>query len=278
MKKNTGFDVNRTFGVEIEFFTLKNAFRGEGAQEVARIISQTGINCSYEGYNHTTRSTWKIVTDGSVSGNGLELVSPPLKGIAGLNELRRVLEALNTAGAKVDKTCGIHVHHDINDYALQNFKNLYAMYARYEDSLDSLLSKSRRGSNNTYCQSPRTNLDRLAQARSIEMIIDSIYPMRYIKLNCQSYRRYGTIEFRQHQGSTEFETISNWIVLTQMMVLRAYHGTIHLQEGATDWFNFKKVIRGYGWMGADNLQQTAITFFNKRRKELAKKYSEPVAA
>ena len=145
------------------------------------------------------------------------------------------------------------------------------MYARYEDCIDELVAKSRRGSDNGYCASPRTNLEQLQNAKSVDEIIDRVYPSRYIKLNCQSFRRHGTIEFRQHGGSTEFEKISNWIILTQMMVERAVNGTIQLKKGATDWFNFKKVIRGYGWMGADEQQQEAISYMNKRRRELAKK-------
>ena len=34
---------------------------------------------------------------------------------------------------------------------------------------------------------------------------------RYFKVNACSYSRHHTIEFRQHQGSTDFEKISNWV-------------------------------------------------------------------
>lgn len=34
---------------------------------------------------------------------------------------------------------------------------------------------------------------------------------RYYKVNACSYARHNTIEFRQHQGSTDFEKISNWV-------------------------------------------------------------------
>ena len=278
MKKNTGFNNQRTFGVEIEFFLGRTNMRGEHAEEVAQAVRNQGVECRVEGYNHTTRPHWKIVTDSSVRYEGLEIVSPPLKGQDGLNQLEKVLKALNQVGAKVDKTCGIHVHHDASDFTLKTFKNLYGMYARYEDCIDELVVKSRRGSDNRYCQSPRTNLEQLQNAKSVDEIIDMVYPSRYIKLNCQSFRRHGTIEFRQHGGSTEYQKIMSWIVFTQMMVERAVNGTIQLKEGATDWFNFKKVIRAYAWMGADELQQEAIKYLNKRRQELAKKYNQTLAS
>ena len=272
MKKNLGFNNERTFGVEIEFFLGRSRRRGAHAEEVAQAVKNQGVECRVEGYNHTTRPHWEIVTDVSVSYEGLEIVSPILKGQEGLEELEKVLKGLREAGAKVDKTCGIHIHHDASDFTLRTFKNIYGMYARYEDCIDELMAKSRRGSDNIYCLSPRTNLEQLQNAKSVDEIIDRIYPSRYIKLNCQSYRRIGTIEFRQHGGSTEFEKISNWIILSQMMVERSVNGIVQLQRGATDWFNFKKVIRGYGWMGADELQQEAISYMNKRRRDLAKAY------
>jgi hypothetical protein len=34
---------------------------------------------------------------------------------------------------------------------------------------------------------------------------------RYFKVNAVSYSRHKTIEFRQHQGSTDFAKISNWV-------------------------------------------------------------------
>ena len=56
-----------------------------------------------EGYNHTTRPYWKIVTDASVSHEGLEIVSPVLKGQDGLNQLEKVLKALNQVELRLTK-------------------------------------------------------------------------------------------------------------------------------------------------------------------------------
>ena len=77
----------RKFGIEIEFV---NANR----ETLAQKLVANGIPCFYEGYNHTTRGHWKIVTDATVRG-GYELVSPPLQGEAGLLEVKKVL-AINT--------------------------------------------------------------------------------------------------------------------------------------------------------------------------------------
>ena len=271
MKKNTGFNNDRKVGIEIEFH-LGGRLSRQRAQAVAKnALVAKGINCQIEGYNHETRDHWKIVYDSSVNHESLELVSPPLKGSMVFDELKKVAEALDEIGAKVDKSCGLHIHHDFNDAELDTFKNIYGIFARYEDAIDELVAPSRRGMNNRYCKSPRINLRQLEQARSIMEITNEIYTNRFVKLNCQSYRRHGTIEFRNHQGTVEYEKIANWIVLTQMIVERAFEGKVKLNKKATDWFNLKKVIKGYGWMGADNLQQNAVSFFNKRRNHFIKR-------
>jgi len=268
MKKNEGFNQNRTFGVEIEFF-LKEGDRQQAIDKVLRALSDNGIQAQWEGYTHRTTRHWKLVYDSSVRYEGLEIVSPILKGTEGLAEMKLVTNALNEAGAKVDRSCGIHVHHDATDFTLKSFKNIYGMYARYEDTIDSMVSNSRRGYNNNMCKSPSTNLEILKTATSVDEIIGSIYHDRYVKLNCQSFRRHGTIEFRQHQGTTSFEKLQAWVVLTQMMVERSVNSTIQLKPGADDYFNFKKIIRGYAWMGSDEIQVESVKYMGKRIKELA---------
>lgn len=278
MRKNKGFNNERTFGVEIEFFLGCSSRPGAYAEEVAQAVRNQGVECYVESYNHVTRPHWKIVTDGSVSYEGLEIVSPPLRGQEGLHQIRKVLEALNKVGAKVDDSCGLHIHHDASDFELKTFKHLYGLYARFEDCIDELVPMSRRGDNNSYCLSPGTDLEQLKKVKSVDELVDRMYPSRYIKLNCQSFRRQGTVEFRHPGGTLEYQEVMSWIVLTQMMVERAINGTIQLKEGATDWFNFKKIIRAYAWMGADMVQQEAIKYLNKRRQELAKKYNQTLAS
>ena len=56
--------------------------------EVCRALRRSGVECQTEGYNHMTRTHWKIVSDASVEG-GFEVVSPVLKGQAGWTSLKR---------------------------------------------------------------------------------------------------------------------------------------------------------------------------------------------
>ncbi len=268
IKKNSGFNRNRTFGIEIEGLSPLTR------NDLARSLETFGIRCVYEGYNHRRRNHWKIVTDGSICEDrgtvGFELVSPPLRGVEGLEEIRKVCKALQQIGCRVNRSCGLHVHHDASDYTVESFKNLYAIYIRYEAAIDELVSESRRGQRNGYCASlgGEQGLERVKNVKEMYQLTCNAFPSRYVKLNCQSYEIHGTVEFRQHQGTTDGEKIVAWVVFTQMLVERAVAGKIRMKSGAADWFNLKKVIRGYKWMGADEIQQEAIAFLNKRRQAL----------
>lgn len=49
---------------------------------------------------------------------------------------------------------------------------------------------------------------------------------RYFKINFESFATHGTVEFRHHSGTTEYEKIVNWVKLTQAMVERTFKGQV----------------------------------------------------
>ena len=224
MAKQATHKVNdtRTFGIEIEAF---NCAMGT----VCDALNAAGIACVVEGYNHTTRSHWKLVHDGSIMGQqSFELVSPPLRGAAGLAQIKTVCDVLAALNVHVNKSCGLHVHHDAQDLTLDAWKNLCKYYLKYEAALDSILPESRRGNNNTFCRSLlnySTVAERFAQideARSLEGLARIVCgDDRYYKLNMMAFWRHGTVEVRHHSGTIEYEKIAAWVSLTQGLVDKA---------------------------------------------------------
>src|SRR5210317_1540571 len=101
----TNLSENFTFGIEIEYI-------GADTSTVARAIAEAGVSCQAQGYNHTTQSFWKVVTDASLGYQSAgEVVSPILRGESGLADLRKVLDAVNSIPTvRVDRRCGLHVH------------------------------------------------------------------------------------------------------------------------------------------------------------------------
>lgn len=216
----------KTIGVEIEFF-------GVDYRTVVANLQRAGLEVEYKGYTHQVMGGWKLVTDVSVTstgtglGRGLELVSPPLKQSEMERQLKIALTTLARIGAKVDKTCGVHVHHAADDLTVQGFKNLYRFYNKYTSEIDSFMANSRRRDTQkamkangrpAYCKGISDELmGQVERARSISEM-QSLLSDRYFVLNFTSYIKYGTIEFRQHGGSVEFEKVWNWVLITQSMV------------------------------------------------------------
>lgn len=198
---------NRKFGVEIEFTTYTRS--GECAQQAAyAALVAAGISVQIERYNHVTQSHWKLTTDGSC---GYELVSPPLVGEAGIEEVRTAAKALVAAGVTVNRQCGLHVHVDGAGLTVDEIKSVFERYADFEHRIDAFMPYSRRENNNFYCGSMAPYRDALSRPMQNVQELANIISSRYVKLNIQSYLRYGTIEFRQHSGTTNASKISNWI-------------------------------------------------------------------
>ena len=210
--------MDRRFGVEIEFLSTITV------DAALMSLRAAGIRVEYMGYTHQTTPQWKIVTDGSC---GYELVSPVLEGEAGLEEVRIAAAALEAAGAKVDRTCGFHVHFDASTMKLKAVKNLFKLWLKFEDVLDTFQPQSRRGSTNTYCQSNLNNpcrdaaehreacdamFNAIDACKDMDQVRD-LYPCRYRKLNIHSFFRHRTLEVRHHSGTTDPEKITNWVRL-----------------------------------------------------------------
>jgi hypothetical protein len=217
----------RKFGVEIEFI-------GAYPNDVARAITAAGIPCAVEGYNHATRNHWKVVSDGSVQVNsnmepGMcgELVSPPLSGDAGLEQVRIVARAISLAGATVNKSCGLHVHVDANDLNAGQILSVVRRYAHFENDINNFMPPSRRGSRwahsvgGDYVDSLLRQVNRYGNPRNIFGGLN-----RYMAVNLASYARHGTIEFRQHSGSTNSVKICNWITFCVHFVSKAIQAQV----------------------------------------------------
>lgn len=196
----------RRFGIEIECEGITQSM-------AAFAVERAGIACSAMGYTHAVQATWKVVSDGSLR-NGCEVVSPILSGEAGLAEVATVMTALRSAGATISSRCGMHVHIDAQDLTGVQIASMIDTYVDHQRLIDPLVSPSRRSDRYaTYCAAWstsekntvtewfRTGRDRTAFANV----------NRYRTVNVASYARYGTIEFRQHQGSLNGTKAAAWV-------------------------------------------------------------------
>lgn len=203
---------SRFFGIEFECIGSATVSKDEAKAALAAI----GLDLLDEGYNHNVRPSWKIVTDGSLSSYGWEIVSPKLSGEAGLAEAVRVANALVNAGFTVDSSCGTHVHVDATDLNAASIINVVKRYMKFEAKIDGFMPLARR--NSRWCRTTNgmigADLENSVKANpSSRTLVRSAFSRndRYHKVNLASLAVHNTVEFRQHQGTLSQSAIDNWV-------------------------------------------------------------------
>lgn len=195
--------MTRKFGIEIELV-------GTTEEAAKQKFIEYGIPVDLQRYNHVTATSWKIVPDGSLTPGGFEVVSPILEGEAGIAEVRKVAKLLVEAGAKVDNSCGFHVHVNARDLSVDSIVNTAARYNKFEDDINKFMPKSRHESR--WCR-PVSEIfncyDIPYLLRQGTRVFGSIN--RYHKINLAAYARHGTIEFRQHAGTVNATKMEQWV-------------------------------------------------------------------
>jgi hypothetical protein len=239
-----------TFGLEIE---CKMPI-GLTKEDMANALTEAGVPCRVSVYGHSIVDHWKIVTDGSLNdyAHGIEVVSPPLHGEAGFRALRTVCAVLVAKRCKITARCGLHVHvgwkgGTVNTHlwSARTLRNLVKLYKRYEPVINSLLAPSRR--DNGFCRGLNytTNVAQLETAETWQQIVAAInqsllnprHGDRYRKLNLKSLGTYGTVEFRQHQGTIDSDKVEHWLRLVLRMVLAANNMVAMEVSGGTPTFD-----------------------------------------
>lgn len=239
---------NRSFGVEIEVY---NVFYGvlippygdtvpNHINPLAEAILAADIDLG------TRPDQWRFVQETSIKGGGaVEIVSPPLLGQEGLEQIKKICSCLKTGDARFNGSCGLHVHHDVKDFTCEELRRLLNLMHVWEDAIYFCLPSERRG--NDTCRPMEIDLVELAipcdETCDTECRIKTLWysaknrydgtgikycSTRYHGLNLHSYWTLGTVEFRYLPSTLDAEKILGWVAFTQALVEKAAHGdTIH---------------------------------------------------
>lgn len=302
------FNNNRGFGVEIEFIRPNSVSRQsicdaltvtcevEGYNHITRPHWKLVTDCSV--HENSSQSARGLVGDN-------EIVSPILYGENGFAQLKNILDTLNELGCEVNYTCGIHVHHDVTNKMVEGreqsqkfLANLIKFVAKYEHLIYKLVSPSRLDGRG---YSTPVRKEFFGQSETINKASVANMVAR-VKDNCISKYRYGTeinnnqpspsvqynracglnfrnvwtrgsVEFRYHNGSLNFDKIVSWIVLTQAIINTVEEtNSVQMNYVPSDvrrgFFRFRKAI---GFVVCDRDQRTkdASSYSLKRFKELS---------
>lgn len=168
-----------TFGVEIECFGVPSAvvawaFEKAGLQVVNLVngtSSQPGwTDAREQRYN---ASQWVLGTDCTIIGeHPIEIKSPILKGLQGIETLSRVMKILKDLGSKANHSCGLHVHVGVSGAAIEPKHRLDAMtviqvvkrWAKSEKTIELLVTEDRREGKNQFCHAAARLAHKLEQS------------------------------------------------------------------------------------------------------------------
>ena len=212
-----------TFGVEIECVGCRYTdFFDAALRNGLEVMTQVY-------YNHRDIPQYKLTTDSSVHGeNPAECVTPALNSTDGFESLANCCKSLREIGATANSSCGLHVHIGAASLTDQEYCNVFVNYMRLETAIESFLAPSRRGRNAQWCASLRNYEDLVLRADTKEHMREALHNDRYHRVNANAYRAHQTIEFRQHQGTTNFTKISHWVKFLGKLV--EYSKTNRLTE------------------------------------------------
>ena len=210
--------MKQRFGIEIE--TIAKHSQNTLANKIYRQIDLADKGLQVDTNNHAYHShianKWGFENDGSLRPNtsfpfGCEIISPPLK-IDRLWEVKKILEVLKNKIA-TNKSCGLHVHIECKD--VETVKNVLLIWRKFETQIIKSFPISRH--NNGMCK------------KINRMTTDRLLGMRYGRhhmINSESWAYRGTVEFRGHAGTVNFNKIKRWILFAAKIVevAKSYNG------------------------------------------------------
>lgn len=240
----------QTFGIEIETFMRGATGRGKGARTLAhRIADQMGWSVT-EGtdYYRTCKlhmpdgRTWSVLTDNSVTGGNYgsaEIVSPIMRW-EDMELVQAVVRAARKAGAKIDKSCGIHVHVGGDGFRANPRKlvNLVKLVEKREGLIFDMVAPTRE--QGTWCKPVAPTFAAALKAlrqptltaidlawygdthTSRRAVGDRYNCSRYKGLNLHSFfNGHGTIEFRYFTATLHAGKVRAFICLALALVGKA---------------------------------------------------------
>lgn len=224
------------FGIEIE---MTGITRAAATQVIAGYFHTTAAHVGGYYDSYTVRDEqnrqWKVMSDSSIrtetrrgeSTNRnyqVEFVSPICK-YEDIKTLQELVRSLRHAGAKVNDSCGIHVHVDASPHDVKTLRNIVNIMAAKEDLLYKALQVD--VEREYYCQKADTRfLDTMNHRRpktmdDLERIWyngrsgrnDHYDSTRYHALNLHSVFSKGTIEFRLFNSTLHAGEVKSYIQL-----------------------------------------------------------------
>lgn len=227
---------SQNFGIEIEMTGLT---RETAAKIIAGHFGTTAshVGGRYDAYavQDTQGRTWKVVSDSSIqcrtrtgreAGNpyAVEFVSPICR-YGDIETIQELVRKFRAGGARVNYSCGIHIHVDAANHTPKTLRNIVNIMASKEDLLYRALQVNVEREN--YCRKMDLRfLDELNRRKPTSMQdTERIWyngssernihysSTRYHALNLHSVFSHGTVEFRMFNSTLHAGEVKSYIQL-----------------------------------------------------------------
>jgi len=251
--------LDRTFGVEIEFGLNRDTygnFKDEFEMRTGEKVNVTSAyNTSVSNTHWTLATDSSVSVDGYI---GRELKSPPIK-LSEIDRLKKVYEFLNEVGkVNRTCGQHVHIDaNDLTFKQQKKVLIAYLVNEDVIDMMHPISRRFGRGVGSQYCGSghgrhevtrgactsdENRRLDsnevsvqfmrlqnhyksvvinecikKIKKARSVRRLQANGFAEKYS--NVQIVERFGTMEFRQHAGTLEYNKIANWIIFLNNFVI-----------------------------------------------------------
>ena len=237
---------------------------------------------------------WEAQNDASISAKAgyrsLEVVSPVLRGAAGLDQVVEVVKKLKEFGAIVNASCGFHVH--VGAGFRDNRKaltNLVCLVGRFEQALFAITGSKARAQNR-FCRPIRATYEGI-RGNLDDATIRQL--TRYHSLNLTNLlTERGTVEFRVFAGTLNLTKILGYIQVCLALAENAHaHRRVPRYTLANKRYvgrvdrQVYRMLRNFGWYAEPRLKRAgrlygllrpeALAAVKAEFKRLARKFTAP---
>lgn len=209
------------------FEVIREDRRLDPANEVAVGVEVELEGCQYNLGLDRTRTVGGVPLeygidahrDGSLRRGGIELVTKPIRGRHIKQNVEYICKLAESQGWVTSNRAGIHIHVDVQQLELTKLLNFLKVYTLVEPALFNFASDGRE--NSIYCKAWHD-----VDIEGVHLFIDETGDLdkgnisqwselgtRYLGLNLNSCRRYGTLEFRHLRSTLNSDRILRWIEL-----------------------------------------------------------------
>jgi len=286
---------NLTFGIEIETIGRTRNAVAKSIQQVVggRIEHIADVYDTWQVVDNRGRA-WQTKSDASLSASRsqqAEVVSPILR-YEDMDELQEVVRSIRRCGAKVDASCGIHIHVGSAPFDAKALTNLVKMVNKQERLIEYALgvSETRRS---RWCRSIDEsfiqNLER-RRPRNLDAINAAWYgrhnnrpqhydSSRYRGVNLHSVWFRGTIEFRWFDATLHAGKVKAYIqfilaLANKALSSRSASSSKRTFDPSTAKYDFRVFLLRLGMIG-DEFKTARLHLLSRFEGSSAWKHGRP---